>query len=113
MTVAAESGAKDKYSCPWHPERYVKSFPALSATRRLFGRGVRGAVRGWAIGMVLPVCSLGVIPVARELRRGGVPGGTVLAFVLTAPLLNPISFLYGRMPCAAGRPTRRNANWTG
>ncbi len=64
-------------------------------TRRLFGSGVRGLVTGWLAGMLLPVCSLGVIPVARELRRAGVPGGTVLAFVLAAPLLNPISFLYG------------------
>jgi hypothetical protein len=45
--------------------------------------------------MLLPVCSVGVIPVARELRRCGVAGGTVLGFVLAAPLLNPISFLYG------------------
>jgi hypothetical protein len=29
------------------------------------------------------------------MRRAGVPGGTILAFVLAAPLLNPISFLYG------------------
>jgi uncharacterized membrane protein YraQ (UPF0718 family) len=66
-----------------------------AATRRLFGSGWGGPLRGWAAGMLLPVCSLGVIPVARELRRAGVPGGTVLAFVLTGPLLNPISFLYG------------------
>ncbi len=65
------------------------------ATRRLFGSGWTGSLRGWGAGMLLPVCSLGVIPVARELRRSGVPGGTVLAFVLTGPLLNPISFLYG------------------
>jgi uncharacterized membrane protein YraQ (UPF0718 family) len=66
-----------------------------AGTRRLFGSGVRGLLTGWLAGMLLPVCSLGVIPVARELRRSGVPGGTVLAFVLAAPLLNPISFLYG------------------
>jgi uncharacterized membrane protein YraQ (UPF0718 family) len=66
-----------------------------SGTRRLFGRGWVGLFRGWLAGMLLPVCSLGVIPVAREMRRTGVPGGTVLAFVLAAPLLNPISFLYG------------------
>ncbi len=64
-------------------------------TCRLFGRGWRGLLRGWSAGMLLPVCSLGVIPVAREMRRAGVPGGTVLSFVLAAPLLNPISFLYG------------------
>lgn len=66
-----------------------------AGTRRLFGTGVRGLASGWLAGMLLPVCSLGVIPVAREMRRCGVPGGTVLAFVLAAPLLNPISFLYG------------------
>jgi uncharacterized membrane protein YraQ (UPF0718 family) len=64
--------------------------------RRAFGAaGWRGVLRGWAFGMLLPVCSLGVIPVAREMRRCGVSDGTVLAFVLAAPLLNPISFLYG------------------
>jgi len=66
-----------------------------AGTRKLFGRGAKGLVRGWLAGMLLPVCSLGVIPVAREMRRSGVPTGTVLAFVLAAPLLNPISFLYG------------------
>jgi hypothetical protein len=29
------------------------------------------------------------------LKRAGVPGGTILAFALAAPLLNPISILYG------------------
>jgi uncharacterized membrane protein YraQ (UPF0718 family) len=66
-----------------------------AGTRKLFGRGWKGLFRGWLAGMLLPVCSLGVIPVAREMRRAGVPAGTVLAFVLAAPLLNPISFLYG------------------
>jgi uncharacterized protein len=66
-----------------------------AGTRRLFRAGWVGLFRGWLAGMLLPVCSLGVIPVAREMRRSGVPGGTVLAFVLAAPLLNPISFLYG------------------
>jgi uncharacterized membrane protein YraQ (UPF0718 family) len=64
--------------------------------RRLFGRGGwRSLVRAWGLGMLLPVCSLGVIPVARELRRAGVSGGTVIAFALAAPLINPLSLLYG------------------
>lgn len=66
-----------------------------AGTRRLFGSGVRGLLTGWLAGKLLPICSLGVIPVARELRRSGVPGGTVLSFVLAAPLLNPLSLLYG------------------
>jgi uncharacterized membrane protein YraQ (UPF0718 family) len=67
-----------------------------AGVRKAFGaRGWRGVLRGWAFGMLLPVCSVGVIPVAREMLRCGVAGGTVLGFVLAAPLLNPISFLYG------------------
>ncbi|MFO0868624.1 MAG: permease [Pirellulales bacterium] len=67
-----------------------------SATRRLFGGDSWRAIpQAWALGMLLPVCSLGVIPILRELRRAGVSGGAILAFALTAPLFNPISILYG------------------
>jgi len=65
-------------------------------TRRIFGsHGWKGYIRAAIIGTMLPVCSIGVIPVARELRRSGVPVGNIFAFLLAAPLLNPISFLYG------------------
>lgn len=67
-----------------------------SGTRRLFGEsGIKSLICAWLIGMLLPVCSLGVIPVAMELRRAKLSGGTILAFALTAPLFNPISVLYG------------------
>src|ERR1051326_8218124 len=59
--------------------------------RRLFGGpGWKGLLRAWAVGTVLPVCSLGVIPIAREMRRSGVRSGTILAFVLAAPHINPL-----------------------
>ena len=45
--------------------------------------------------MLLPVCSLGVIPIAREMRRARISGGAILAFAMTAPLFNPLSMLYG------------------
>ena len=54
-----------------------------------------GLLAGWLIGMLLPVCSLGVIPIVRELHRAGVKRGTIVAFGLTAPLFNPMSILYG------------------
>ncbi|MGL4422859.1 MAG: permease, partial [Gemmataceae bacterium] len=67
-----------------------------AGTRRLFGgTGFQGLLRAWFIGSLLPVCSLGVIPVAREMRRAGVPAPTILSFILAAPQLNPLSFLYG------------------
>jgi uncharacterized membrane protein YraQ (UPF0718 family) len=64
--------------------------------RRLFGHATwRAFPQAWIIGMLLPICSLGVIPVAREMRRAGLTGGTILAFALAAPLFNPLSLLYG------------------
>ncbi|WP_020467972.1 permease [Zavarzinella formosa] len=64
--------------------------------RKLFGGfGARGLLRAWGVGTLLPVCSLGVIPIACEMRRCGVRSGTVLAFVLAAPHINPLSLLYG------------------
>jgi len=67
-----------------------------AGTRQLFGAsGFWGLLRSWALGMLLPVCALGVLPVCRELRRAGVSGGNILAFALVGPLLNPINFLYG------------------
>ena len=64
--------------------------------RRIFGSGTwRCLPQAWALGMLLPVCSLGVIPIAHEMRRAGVSTGAILAFALTAPLFNPLSLLYG------------------
>ncbi|MFO0912582.1 MAG: permease [Pirellulales bacterium] len=68
---------------------------ANSVYRLFGGHSWRSLPQAWLWGMLLPVCSIGVIPVARELRRAGLPGGTVLAFALTAPLFNPLSLLYG------------------
>ena len=68
----------------------------VEATRRAFGGNTwRSLPQAWLWGMLLPVCSLGVIPVAYELRRSGLSGGAILAFALTAPLFNPLSLLYG------------------
>lgn len=65
-------------------------------TRWLFGgTRWRSLPIAWVIGMLLPVCSLGVIPISRELKRAGLSGGTILAFAITAPLFNPLSVLYG------------------
>lgn len=65
-------------------------------TFKIFGgTSWRSLPQAWFWGMLLPVCSIGVIPVAYELRRAGLKGGAILAFALTAPLFNPLSLLYG------------------
>ena len=74
----------------------LRRLVGYDGTRRLFGHGSRRALfQAWLIGMLLPVCSLGVFPILRQLRLAGLSGGTILAFALTAPLFNPISVLYG------------------
>ena len=75
---------------------FLRGVVGAGRIRRLLGVGHwSGPLRAWAFGVLLPICSLGALPVARELRRAGVPSGTVLSFVLVAPVLNPISVIYG------------------
>jgi len=67
-----------------------------AGTIRLFGgNGLRSLPQSWLIGMLLPVCSIGVIPILREMRRMGIRPGAITAFALSAPLFNPLSLLYG------------------
>lgn len=73
-----------------------RRFIGCEKLRQLFGGSEISALfKAWGIGMLLPVCSLGVIPVIVEMRRAGVKGGTILAFAMSAPLFNPLSLLYG------------------
>ena len=65
-------------------------------TKRLFGgETILSLPQSWAVGMLLPVCSIGVIPIIREMRRQGIRPGAITAFALAAPLFNPLSLLYG------------------
>jgi len=67
-----------------------------AATRRMFGsNSVTSLVQSWLIGMLLPGCSLGVIPICRKLRESGISVGTIFAFALSSPLFDPLSLLYG------------------
>ena len=71
--------------------------------RRMLGVGHwSGPFRAWVLGILLPICSLGALPVARELQRAKVPSGTILSFVLVAPVLNPVSIIYGLSHIAVG-----------
>lgn len=65
-------------------------------TRWLFGSNtVASLFQSWVIGMLLPGCSLGVIPICKQLRRSGIAVGTIFAFALSSPLFDPLSMLYG------------------
>jgi hypothetical protein len=47
-------------------------------------------VMGSLLGVVFPVCECGVVPVVRRLYQKGLPVSAGIAFLLGAPVLNPI-----------------------
>lgn len=74
----------------------LRYYFGTSGTRELFGgESLRSLPQSWLIGMLLPVCSIGVLPILMEMRRARVKAGALSAFALSAPLFNPLSLLYG------------------
>ncbi len=53
--------------------------------RHLGGRGPGPSLKAAALGVPLPLCSCGVIPVAASLRRHGASRGATAAFLLSTP----------------------------
>lgn len=51
------------------------------------GGSVSQALRGVAFGLPLPICSCGVVPVARKLFVLGIPAAAVVAFAVATPAL--------------------------
>jgi len=48
------------------------------------------AAVGGLLGLVFPVCECGVVPLARRMVRKGLPMSAAVAFLLAAPVFNPI-----------------------
>jgi hypothetical protein len=63
------------------PERLVRYMP------RGLGAGV---ALGVAAGLFLPTCECGVVPIVRRLIHKGVPTHVAVAFMLSAPIVNPV-----------------------
>jgi len=59
---------------------------ARAAPRSLLGR----IAVGIGAGVVLPTCECGVVPVARRLLAKGAPASTAFAYLLAAPIVNPV-----------------------
>jgi len=52
-----------------------------------------GAMAGGGMGLLFPVCECGVVPVVRRLYEKGLPVSIGAAFLLAAPVINPIVIL--------------------
>ena len=48
--------------------------------------GIRGILRAVAIGVPLPICSCGVLPIAAGLKKHGAGNGPTAAFLISTPL---------------------------
>lgn len=60
------------------------------------------ALRGIAIGFITPFCTYSAIPVLVSLRQAGVPPAGYVAFIVAAPVLDPI--LFGALAIIVGIP---------
>jgi len=58
--------------------------------RNLPGHPLLGPLTGAGLGLALPACECGNVPVARRLLAAGAPMGPALGFLFAAPVLNPI-----------------------
>ncbi len=52
-----------------------------------------GALIGGVMGLAFPVCECGVVPVVRRLYEKGLPLSIGIAFLLAAPVVNPVVIL--------------------
>lgn len=53
-------------------------------------RPLAGIVAAAALPLLLPMCECGVVPVARRLIRKGFPPACAVAYMIAAPIVNPV-----------------------
>lgn len=69
----------------------IEVFVDAQALDRFLPRGpLSGAVAGAFLGLAFPVCECGVVPVVRRLYGKGLPLPTGIAFLMAAPVVNPV-----------------------
>jgi uncharacterized membrane protein YraQ (UPF0718 family) len=64
------------------PREWLASFLARGQKRVVFAAA--------AMGFLFPVCECAVVPVVRRLVKKGVPAPAAIAYLLAAPIVNPI-----------------------
>lgn len=73
----------------------VSGFIHIFVDQRLLDRFIPhnfllGPLSGAAMGLIFPVCECGVVPVTRRLYAKGLPVSIGVAFLLAAPVINPV-----------------------
>ncbi len=72
---------------------FIEHFVSEAQLKRFIpGRGI-AAASSVLLGLIFPVCECGVVPVTRRLIRKGAPLSTGIAFMLAAPVINPVAIV--------------------
>lgn len=64
--------------------------PADKIQKSLSGKGLLGNILGAGFGALTPFCACSTIPMTVGFLNAGVPFGSVMSFLISSPLLNPI-----------------------
>ena len=64
--------------------------PQETIRRKLSGKGIMGNILGAVFGSLTPFCACSTIPMTVGFLNAGVPFGSVMSFLISSPLLNPI-----------------------
>lgn len=67
--------------------------PARLMTRLLPRNTFAAVCLGGVLGIVFPMCECGIVPVIRRLIAKGLPVSSAVAYMLAAPIVNPITAL--------------------
>jgi hypothetical protein len=67
--------------------------PSRSMTRLLPRNAFLGICLSAALGLIFPMCECGIVPVIRRLIAKGLPVSNAVAYMLAAPIVNPITAL--------------------
>jgi uncharacterized membrane protein YraQ (UPF0718 family) len=87
----------------------ITEFVSADDIARFFPKNkVAGAFAGSLLGLLFPVCECGVVPVVRRLYLKGFPLSAGIAFLLAAPVVNPVVIAstyaaFGNSPIFWGR----------
>lgn len=57
------------------------------------GKGIWGNIVAVLFGAVTPFCACSTVPITLGLLQAGVPFGTVMSFVISSPLMDPLVFI--------------------
>jgi len=72
----------------------IREFVPDRTLRKIFPRHpMLSIVVALISGTFVPICECGTVPLARQLRQRGLPLSTSVAFLLAAPLVNPLTIV--------------------